>query len=624
MRVEATKQTERPGSDVAMLGLIALLVSVAYANSFQTGFALDDAVMIEQNVEITRLGSLPHLVTSDYWAGRAPSEAVPWRSGLYRPLVLVTFALNYAWGQLSPFGYHLVNVGLHLLVTWLVYLLARGIGISRESGGMAAVIFAVHPLHTEAVTGIVGRAELLMAAGVLGALWFAHLGRRSLSLLCFALALFSKEQAVVLPALLLLHDWTVGRLFPAPRNRRSLTAFGLAWYGDYVVVLLLYWVARWAALGHFILIPIPFLDNPLAHVDTVTRILSAIKVAGLYLYLCVWPAKLSADYSYNAIQLVHSPGEPVLLMALIAWGGLLALAGWSVARGDRRIGFTIGLMALSFLPISNLFLPIGTIMGERLFYLPSVGFCLLIGVACDRVRQHSSFSPRLGRWLPRFGLALVLVICTLLTLRTHVRNRDWMSTETLMRSSLETVPGSAKVHAALGGIAVQQADWEQALQHLQAAMNRYPEYTSTEVVINFNLGALLFQTGQVDEATGAFERAMRLDPLSSMTHFRLGLAYLRAQRFKDAEKTLRTSLTLNQDRAEAHNALSWLLNGDGRYEEALREAEPALRLGPDLKDAHINHARALEGLGRFEEAALELRRAGAEVGTPGFIGRRGR
>jgi len=606
-----------PTSTVAALGLLALLGGVAYANSLGNGFAFDDIVMIEQNVLIKRLDYLPTLLTSDYWAGRrAPSEVVPWKSGLYRPLVLLTYALNYAVGGLNPLGYHLVNLVLHLLVTALVYLVALRMGMGQEAALVAAAIFAVHPLHTEAVTGIVGRAELLMAAGVLGSLWLADAGRPVMSLLAFALAMFAKEQAMVLPAVLVLYDLCVVR----PRSV-------LLRYGGYALVLAAYLLIRALVLGRVNTVSVFFLDNPLPHLDGYLWTLNAMKVAGHYLWLCIWPVSLSADYSYNAIPLAGSLLEPGVVLGILGWSGLVGVAAWSFVRGTRRACFAVGLMVVSFLPASNLLIPIGTIMGERLFYLPSAGLCLLVGLVYERATgQQSAVSgqPSAPLVTRHLSLLLVVLICLAMTVRTVARNQDWASTETLMGSAAQVVPESAKVHAALGGVALVKQDWSKAFEHFHRATELYPDYIHTAVTINLNLGTALLKTGQTTDAIQAFERAVALDPGSSVTQFNLALGYTERGLYAVAEKVMRSALALNPEFPEAHSGLSSILIELQRYDEALGEAEAALQLRPDLREAHANRAKALQALGKFDEAATESKRAGAEVLVPGLMGRKAR
>ena len=613
------------GFELIAFGLLAVLVTVAYANSLPAGFAFDDEVMIRQNPLITSLDHVPKLLASDYWAGRRPAtEAVPWRSGLYRPLVSLTYALNYAAGKDNPVGYHTVNLLLHLLVSWLVYLIALRTGISRAGGMVAAGIFGVHPIHTEAVTSIVGRAELLMAAGVLGAVWLAGVGRPWLSLIAFASALLSKEQAIMLPAVLVLYDLCVGPLSGGERRQSTSNVRILSRYGGYLAILACYAALHAAVVGGPGMVPIPFIDNPLAHVDGSTRVFSALKVAGWYLWLCVWPSNLSADYSYNAIPLSSSAADLGILGGMLAWGLLLGLGAWSFVKSDRTACFAVGLLVLTFLPVSNLVVPIGTIMGERLFYLPSAGLCLLAGLGWDRLIRGSCNVTGCRR-LIQSGAALGLVaVWVLLTLRTVDRNRDWADSETLMRSAEAVVPTSSKVHTVLADIAIRKADWSSALSHLQTAMGLYPGFTSTEVAINLKLGIIFLNTGREDDAIVAFERAVALDPFSSLPRFYLGTGYVMGRRYEEAEASLRHALSLNPEAPEARSSLSWVLNVQGRYEEALREAEAALRLQPDLREGRLNRARALQGLSRSQEAVEEFQRAGSSILEPGFLGGRRR
>src|SRR6185436_17495008 len=200
----------RPLSPLLVLAGLTAVVLLAYGGTLRNGFTFDDHAIIVQNSLIKRMEYRPTLLTSDYWAGvRDPGAAPTIHAGLYRPLVLLSFAVNHAAAGLSPWSYHLINVLLHLGVTWLLYAVARQLEFSLQAALAAALLFALHPIHAEAVAGVVGRAELLMSAGVLAGLLWGMQGRLWLSLAAFFLALLSKEQAVMLPALLLLYEFTV-------------------------------------------------------------------------------------------------------------------------------------------------------------------------------------------------------------------------------------------------------------------------------------------------------------------------------------------------------------------------------------------------------------------------------
>jgi tetratricopeptide (TPR) repeat protein len=582
--------------------VLCLLVSIGYANSLWNDFAYDDRVIIVLNKSIQSLRNIPALLVSDYWSNYRMPQGVadPGSSGLYRPLVTISYALNYAVSGLQAMGYHLANLVLHVLVSWCVYLFGLQLGLSVWGAVAAAVLFAAHPIHAEAVTGIVGRADLLMTLGMLASLWFAGHGRRALSLGAFALALLSKEQAVMLPFLLMLVDASFNPALSLPRNLTgwlSLTATGLRRYGVYLVLLAGYLLARIAILGGVALPPAAFLANPLAHADWPMWVLTALKVAGHYVWLCIWPALLSADYSYNAIHLSRSFFEPDVLLASALWGGLLLVAGLSL-RGDRRASVCVGLTVLTFLPVSNLLVPTGTIMGERLFYLPSVGLCLLAGLAADSFVQAG----RSRAALPG-AAALVVIACIALTARTAIRNQDWANSETLFRSVIRVFPENAKGHADLGAVLAARGQWEEAAQEYERALTIYPDYPRADTWFNSTYLKVLLKAGKIADATARAEEAVRMDGHWSSSHYNAGLVYMKGQRYVEAEWAFRRAISLSPDSHEPYLGLSTVLARQQRFAEALAAAESAIRRKPEDPLAYQVKGGALDGLGRLQEAA---------------------
>lgn len=590
------------------LGLLALLSAIAFANTFRNDFVYDDLYVILENRLIKQLDQLPTLFTTDYWAG-TQKEGEPPRDLLYRPLVMVSYALNYAVGGANPFGYHLVNLLLHLAASFLVYTLARQLDCSWSAALVAAALFAVHPLHTEAVTYIVGRAELLMALGVLLALtWYiqggapAHLHPRyALAALgAFTIGLLSKEQAMVLPLLLACYDLLAWKGLNGPVGWRGLLRGVFCRYVGFLLVLGGYLVVRGALMGSFYRTAsqISILDNPLAHLSGWPWFLTVLKVAGKYLWLVVWPRYLSPDYSYNQIPSSQSLFEPAVLWAVLAWGSLLALAAWSLVRG-RRAFFAVGFTLVTFLPASNLLVPTGTIMGERLFYLPLAGLCFLVGLGWERLAVWSRvFFPQ-GR---AAGVALLALILALLTGRTILRNRDWRDDPTVWLRAAQTSPNSARVRKALGTIYIQQGKLDQALHEFETVVQIWPGYLAESGTLNRHLGVLWLKKGRIEEAIAALQRAIAFQPDSWITHYNLGLAYVRQRRWAEAEAAYRRALTLEFNDPAPYNSLSFVLAEQGRFDEALQAADEAIQRKPDFPEAHYNRARALEALGRPREA----------------------
>jgi tetratricopeptide (TPR) repeat protein len=509
-----------------------------------------------------------------------------------------------------------------------------------QGAAVGAAIFGLHPIHTEAVTGIVGRAELLMSLAMLGALLLAIKQKVGWSLAVFSLGLFAKEQTVMLPAVIVLYDLCKKpRAGPPSRRRRRtpreplFSRADLVRYGSYGLVLFAYLIVRGIALGGLALAPAAFLDNPLAYVDTWERVLTAFKVAGYYLWLSLWPASLSADYSYNAVPIARSLLEPGVAFGVLSWGALTWLMARAYRTGDRRIAFAIGLTLLGFLPVSNLLVAIGTIMGERLFYLPSAGLCLLAALGYEAVKHATcdvrsstfpaSTSPsppykggvfnverRTSHLARMLALArtshvapfLVIAICLALAGRTIARNLDWENDHTLFRSAEKAVPTSAKIQAYVGRVFQGGHEWDNALRHYQTALTIYPAYMNTDASINVNIGDVYFKLGQLEKAVEALERAIRLAPSSPEAHYNLGLVYGRLGRYAEAEPMVRKALALRQAFPEAHNTLSRLLVETRRYDAALAEADAAIEIRPTFPEAFYNRGLALQGLGRDSEA----------------------
>ncbi len=528
---------------------LALLLSAAalvYGNTLQNGFAQDDEIYILQNHAVTG-HALRELFAPNYF------------SHVFRPLSFVTFSCNWLVAGAHPFGYHLVNLLLHAVVTLLVYLLLQFLLESSPQASTlaftAALLFAVHPIHTEAVAGIVGRSELL-AAGFLLTAWLMHLrDRHLLTLLCFALALLAKESAVVFLPLVLICDYARGRLKP-----RLL-------YVSIAGMTTLYLATFWKLQGSRFGTVIPFLDNPLAGLPAGLRILNALRVGWKYLGLHVYPAALSSDYSYAAITL-YSNGRTLwavvataFVLALWLWALYTRRAAWAVAGAIYLVGFAV---------TANLLFPIGTIMGERLAYLPSIGFFLLVALI---------WTP-LEKCRPALAWAVLIIALAALSVRTVARNRDWRDDFTLCSAALLVVPDSAKMH---NGIAVQYAgrgELDTARLEFQTALGIYPNYP--EALESF--GLLESSVGHDQESRQLLERALSLAQKGSVK-YNFAVVNLAAQYIKLGQNDNALKL-LDQDIIDSPSyARAWANRAVIRYKygqsaSARSDAQTALHLDP--------------------------------------------
>ena len=426
------------------IGLLVAVVALIYANTLWDGFTLDDGVYMLRNPQVTS-GSVRSIFS--------PHKV----SNLFRPVTIGSMVLNWRIGKQRAFGYHLFNLIVHAGATLLLYLLLEALlGASppaKNVAFVAALLFAVHPLHTEAVASIVGRAEVL-AAGFVFAAWILHLQDRQIpAIICFGLALLSKESAVIFLPLLLVGDYARGKWKPWLRYA-AIAGVTVAYLG-------LLWQIQGGRFGQVTILQ---LDNPLVAIPGRWRILNALRVQLKYAALHFYPAKLSCDYSFNTI--------PIYLdwrHTLPAWAAACgAVSAWLWAGWKRRSALFLagGIYLGGFAITANILMPTGTIMGERLAYLPSAGFSLLAALGWSWLQARQRI----------VALAALTAIVAAFGLRTMLRNQDWRDNLSLYSAGVRVSPGSAKMHGHLGGEYMASAQWDMAATEFQTALRILPDY----------------------------------------------------------------------------------------------------------------------------------------------------
>jgi hypothetical protein len=516
--------------------LVFLLASGLYANTIPNGFTFDDHSIVERNVLVRGVRRIPKIWRQGYWhEGKMVRQ--------YRPVTLTTYAIEYAIHGLRPAGFHLVNVLLHALASCVVLALAARLGAPPAGALLAGVLFAAHPIHTDAVAGVVGRAEILSALGFLGGLlfWFRYRERGNATdllglLAAFAIGIGSKEQAVTLPVALLAAEGALHR-FRDPAGRRRMFA---ALTGC-VVVLGGYFFLRVMAIGHLTDVPVHAYPGLLFDEPQSVRILTFFKVFYRATKLVVLPIAMSPDYSFNQIPIPREIQMSVLLGALI-----VSACSWGIGRSwhtPRRF-VMICWAAFPYLIVSNLFVPVFILFAERTLYLPTAGLALLVG--------DWTVSSRLWRdpCGGRVARALVAVIIVLFAVRTIDRNLDWRNDVSLFRAAARTSPNSALVH--------------------------------------LNYGTLLILAGRNAEAVRQFEAAVRILPayeVGAGAYSQLSYAYERLGRVLDAEEAIRRSLLINDQNPDSWGRLGYLLDEQGKTDAARSAYRREAILGAKAKPA---------------------------------------
>ena len=544
----------------SLLAVTALLAAALYTGSLTAGFVFDDHQLVEQNPLVTEPGHLREIASEHYWHPIRP------RGYLYRPLTILSLRLNHSMGG-GPAPFHATNILLHAAASALV-LLALSLALPGRSSTvplLAGLLFAAHPIHSEAVAGIAGRADLLATIGVLAA-WCLHMrGHHGLSAAAFLAGVLSKESAIVLPVLLVLSDRLLG---PRPRG----TAAILRRYAPAAAATVIYLLARWVILGRLGTDAslITYLDNPLAHETAWVRIATALRVLALQARTLLLPWTLSADYSFSRIPPVDGPLDPGTLAGIVILAAGLA-ASWMWRARPQGPAFPVLFTLVSLLPVSNLVVPVGTIMAERTLYLPSVGFCA--GLA--------SALAALARGGTAVALGLGLAATALLGARTVLRVPVWADDRILFASAVEAAPDSAKARYNLGMVLLRSGDAQGALPHLQRAVEITRGAHGTVSMMS-DLGIALTRMGRHSEAIETLRGARAIDPDDKALALNLGNAYSEA----------------------------------GDTTRALMAYDEALALDPGYHGARLNRARLLLRSGRRDEAVRELERVALESTGP--------
>ncbi|HMC83410.1 MAG TPA: tetratricopeptide repeat protein [Candidatus Polarisedimenticolia bacterium] len=570
-----------------------LLSFLLYGNTLSNAFVHDDKPLVAENRLIREPGGLGRIFSSGYWT--TGDQSVP---ELYRPVAVATLALNHFLGGANPIGYHLINILLHACVCALVYGLALELSAGTAVAWAGALLFAVHPVHTEAVAPVVGRTEILAAGFFLSALLLDRIAQRRTARryrflagasLCYLAALFSKENAVAFPAVLLLTDLVL----PSGGDYRQVLRRRSWEYGLYLSATVVYLGARYAVLGGIVRSITKPIDNPILAADSWTGFLTALIAAGKYVGLLLWPLHLSADYSRDQIPLATGLFDPRLLLSflLLAAGVVGVVWGW---RRSRWVAWSVLFYAVTMLPASNILIPIGTLFAERLVYLPSVGFCLLGGLAFAAIRGRQAAA----------ASALLGVVLVFGSARTIARNRIWHDDGVFAVATAVDAPRSAKAQHNLGAYLQDHGDLAGAEKAYRRASELAPDWADTFS----NRAGVLVRMGHSEEAISEYRRAIALRPDVIRFRVNLGYALYQDRKFEEAVSLYREALGAFGDSAPLWTNLGASLMALERFPEAVEAYRKAVGLEPSNPDYYLNLGQALAKTGEIDRSVAALRK----------------
>jgi hypothetical protein len=484
---------------------VALLAIASSAIGVLNGFTYDDVYVVEQNPLMKYLHGWWRVFHLSYWPKSAGGDG-------YRPLTILAFRVEAMLGHLNPMVFHAVNIALYALAAWLVFLVARRL-LPLWAAWVTAALFAVHPVHVEAVANVVGQSELWVAVALLGstALYLRNRTEGPLRpstalwiLLLYAMACFAKEHGIVLPAILIAAELTVVSDDALPRERaRRLRPF----YLGMLAVALGFLAARGTVLAdHSLGGFAPFTPFAVLHITPGDRVLTAVGVVPEWLRLFFWPARLSSDYGPPAVDiaqglsLVQLPGF-LLLIAIIA-------AAFLLRRRQPVMSFGIAFTCLALLPSSNFLLPAGIVVAERTMFLASAGAMLFVGALAVALREQLDATPV---WIRAWKFGAPVTCAALLGLggqRSWNRTRVWHDNETLFRQSIVDSPRSYRAYFLLGSWDVHHQRKRLGESELKEGMRLFPY----DPYMAFTLAEAYREAGMCAAALPLYRWSREVDP----------------------------------------------------------------------------------------------------------------
>lgn len=492
---------------------IVILSVVLYYPTIEYDFVYDDSILIVNNHDIKELspGSLTNL-----FVGRNTVNFLPVR-------MLVYMVIYHFW-QLDPAPYHIVNIALHALNTLLVFViagLAAGMIPGENRGNdraavvtgasvVAALIFAVHPIHIEAVTWVSGLKDVLSAffclAGLLAFMKYRLKGDGEgfrggfvIALVAFILAVLSKATALAFPLVLLLFDF----LF-AETARKTSRAQRIQEHVIMMFVMAGLFALDYAMASEHAMI------NQIEEGGALTHLLNVVMIAPFYLYKVIYPFNLSIIYEFPSPATLFAPAVIASIITL----ALAAAAFLLLRKRNPAAAFGIGIFFIMLAPTMNV-IPFGTLAADRYMYLPLLGICLAAGAAGGKLFAADSAVVK--------AIAAVVLIAAgaVMIYGMENRNPDWRNPVTLWESTVELLPENPKALASLGGAYLREKRFDDAMEVFEKAMAVDKTYPVTYV----GLGLYYMTKGEYEKALDIMKDGLKYGSGNTNLHYNIGIAY---------------------------------------------------------------------------------------------------
>ena len=593
--------------------ILAVISVIVFCNTLDNTFVYDDSVTIVNNTLIKSWKNFHTLFSFNYFILSGELS--------YRPVVTLTYFIDYSLWGLNTTGFHFTNLLLQTANTLLFYVFLKGVTKVNTLAFFSTLLFTTHPILTETVNSISYREDIITALFFLIAfILFLKINEKTLprykfllfyagSLLSYLLSLFSKETAITLPILLVLFD-----IFYLSSGNPLQTL---------IKRLKSIYIGYFCITGFYLFIQFIMFRHVYIRLDqTKQSLFVMIKVLASYIKLLFLPFNLNADYVVP--QLTTGIASFIISVLLVTTIAVLTIR---LCKNNKQYWFFISWFFITLLPVSNI-IPIGNIMAERYLYIPIMGFSGIIGILVQKFNLKN----------PLAAICFTIVIFILGVMCIN-RNGIWRDELTLWYSTAIREPNSARahhnigvVHSAKGYYEYAELEYKKTLEinpkDIEAHYNLGNAYERKGILDNAikeyqdairynpfyadgynNLGSIYKSKHLLDKAIEYYKKAIQCNPFNAHYYNNLGLVYHEEKLYKEAVTEFARSLKINSEMPTTHNHLGNTYKEMGNIKDALTEYKTAIKLDPATADFHNNLGIVYTNIGQLEEAIKEFETA---------------
>ncbi|XP_054708383.1 protein O-mannosyl-transferase TMTC4-like [Uloborus diversus] len=605
-----------------------------FYNSLNGEFVFDDSEAVINNLDLKPESPIINIFENDFWGTKLTHNS---SHKSYRPLTVLAFRINLHVMGLQPYSFHFVNILLHGTVSVLVFKVLSIVFIktveneSPKAAFLSALLFSVHPIHTESVAAVVGQADLL--CGIFFIFSFLSYIRATdvenknttflwlWSCVLFAsMAMLCKEHGITVLGICCIYDMIViykfdfqdvyyvlqrkqeVQWFLTSFLKNNLCSFfmrqSVLIFGGCSLLAL-----RWYIMGSSTPV-FQQVDNPASFEESIfVRIINYHYIYALNAWLLFHPYWLCFDWSMGCIPLIHSVKDGRILVVIIFWLFFGQLLYTCITLQDKKIRrllcLSVSFLLVPFLPASNLFFRVGFVVAERILYLPSMGFCLLVVIGLKQLGIYFGQNHQIiFQWC-------ILILLIVFGIRCVKRSADWSNEENLFQSGLNVCPLNAKVHYNIAKNAADNGNHEVAIKRYKEAIRLNPHY---DQAMN-NLANVLKDQGKLLEAEKLLLSAIKIRPDFAAAWMNLGIVQSSLKKMNSAEKSYLTAIHYRKRYPDCFYNLGNLYLEQGRYDDAYRAWRNATSLQLSHLVAWNNMVIMLDSIGDLEKAEAVGREA---------------